>query len=130
MDCSPPGSSVHGGSLGKNTGVGSHFLLQGFFPTQRLNPGLPHCRQTLHPLSQQGSPKYGGISFSRGSSQPRDQAQVSCTADRLYPLSYKASHCQEGPLKYNKNEVCGHICILLFSKNRMNVIVSHFVTPP
>ena len=29
MDCSPPGSSVHGDSLGKNTGVGCHFLLQG-----------------------------------------------------------------------------------------------------
>ena len=31
---SPPGSSVHGNSLGKNTGVGSHFLLPGIFPTQ------------------------------------------------------------------------------------------------
>ena len=27
-----------------NTGVGSLSLLQGFFPTQGLNPGLPHCR--------------------------------------------------------------------------------------
>ena len=34
MACSPPGSSVHGNSPGKNTGVGSHFLLQGIFPTQ------------------------------------------------------------------------------------------------
>ena len=33
--------------LGKNTGVGCHFLLQGIFPTQGSNPGLPHCRQTL-----------------------------------------------------------------------------------
>ena len=32
---------------GKNTGVGCHFLLQGTFPTQGSNPGLPHCRQTL-----------------------------------------------------------------------------------
>ena len=29
---------------GKNTGVGCHFLLQEIFPTQGLNPGLPHCR--------------------------------------------------------------------------------------
>ena len=29
MDCSPPGSSVHGDSPGKNSGVGCHFLLQG-----------------------------------------------------------------------------------------------------
>ena len=39
------------------TGVGCHFLLQGLFLTQGLNAGLPHCRQTLYPLSHQGSPK-------------------------------------------------------------------------
>ena len=41
---------------GKNTGVGCHFLLQGIFPTQGLNPDLPHCRQILDYLSHQGSP--------------------------------------------------------------------------
>ena len=35
-------------------GVGWHFLLQRIFPTQGLNPGLPHCRQTLYHLSHQG----------------------------------------------------------------------------
>ena len=54
MDCSPPGSSVHGDSPGKNTGVGCHALLQGTFPTQGSNPGLPHCRQILYCLSHQG----------------------------------------------------------------------------
>ena len=34
MDCSLPGSSVHGDSPGKNTGMGCHALLQGIFPTQ------------------------------------------------------------------------------------------------
>ena len=43
--CSQPGSSVHGDSPGKNTGVGCHALLQGIFPTQGSNPGLPHCRR-------------------------------------------------------------------------------------
>ena len=33
-------------SPGKNTGVGCQFLLQEIFPTQGLNPGLQHCRQT------------------------------------------------------------------------------------
>ena len=47
MDCSPPGSSVHG--------VGSHFLLQGIFSTQGLNPDILHCRQILYHLSHQGS---------------------------------------------------------------------------
>ena len=41
MDCSLPGSSVHGDSPGKNTRVGCHALLQGIFPTQGSNPGLP-----------------------------------------------------------------------------------------
>ena len=40
-------------SPGKNTGVGCHFLLQEIFQTQRLNPGLLHCRQTLYHLSHQ-----------------------------------------------------------------------------
>ena len=56
MDCSPPGSSVHGDSPGKNTGVGCHALLQGIFPTQGLNSGLPHCKQILYHLSHKGSP--------------------------------------------------------------------------
>ena len=34
--------------------MGCHFLLQGIFPTQGLNPGLLHCRQTLYSLSRQG----------------------------------------------------------------------------
>ena len=33
-----------------------HFLLQGIFQTQGLNPSLPHCRQTLYRLNQQGNP--------------------------------------------------------------------------
>ena len=45
MDCSLPGSSVHGDPPGKNTGVGCHALLQGIFPTQGSNPGLLHCRR-------------------------------------------------------------------------------------
>ena len=42
-------------SPGKRAGVACHFLLQGIFPTQGLNPGLLHCRQMLYPLSHQGS---------------------------------------------------------------------------
>ena len=53
MDYSLPGSSVHG----KNTGVGSHSLLQEIFPTQGSNPGLLHRRWILYHLSHQGSPQ-------------------------------------------------------------------------
>ena len=57
MDCSPSGSSVHGDSPGKNTGVGCHAFLQGIFPTQGLNPGLLYCKWILYHLSHQGSLK-------------------------------------------------------------------------
>ena len=58
MDCKLPGSSIHGDSPSKNTGMGCHALLQGIFPNQGLNPGLLHCRRILHSLNHQGSPKY------------------------------------------------------------------------
>ena len=43
-------------SLGKNTAVSCHFLLQGIFPTQVSNPGLLHWQVDSLPLSQQGTP--------------------------------------------------------------------------
>ena len=44
-------------SLGKNTGVGCHSLLQGILLTHGSNPHLPQCRQILYHLSHQGSPE-------------------------------------------------------------------------
>ena len=58
MDCSLPGSSVHGIFSDKDTGVGSHSLPQGIFPTQGSNPGLPHCRQILYQLSTKEAQEY------------------------------------------------------------------------
>ena len=84
-------------SLGQNTGVGSLSLFQGIFPTQGLNPGLPHCRQILYQLSHKGSPRileWVAYPFSSGSSRPRNWTghfldfalQVI-----LYQLSYQGS---------------------------------------
>ena len=56
MDCSPPGSSVHGDSPGKNTGVVCHALLQ-------------------------------------GSSQCRDQTQVSHIAGRFFTVGATTDLC-------------------------------------
>ena len=56
--CDPPGSSVHGDSPGKNTGVGCHALLQGICPIQESNPGLLHCRWILYCLSHQENAHY------------------------------------------------------------------------
>ena len=74
-------------SPGQNTGVGSLSLLQGIFPTQGSNPGLPHCGQILYLLSHKGSPRilqWVAYPFSRGSSQPRTWTRVSCIASRFF----------------------------------------------
>ena len=62
-------------SPGQNTGVGSLSLLQGIFPTQGWNPGLPHCRQIVYQLSHEGSPRileWVAYPFSSGSFWPRN----------------------------------------------------------
>ena len=61
---------------GRNTAVGSPFLLQRIFQTQGSNPGLPHCRGIFYCLNHQGSPRileWIAVTFARGSSQPRNQ---------------------------------------------------------
>ena len=72
MDCSLPGSSVHGNLQAR--------ILEWVamphsrdLPTQGLNPGLPCCRWILYHLSHQGSPRileWVAYPFSRGSSHP------------------------------------------------------------
>ena len=86
MDCSPPGTSVHGDSSGRNTGVGCHALLQRAF-NQGLNPGLPHCRQIPYHLSHQRSPRileWVAYPFSKRSSQPWNWTRVSCIAGGFF----------------------------------------------
>ena len=58
-DCILPGSSVHGDSSGKNTGVGCHAFLQGIFPTQGWNSCLLyhlHWQAGSLPLVPPGMP--------------------------------------------------------------------------
>ena len=76
-----------GNSPGQNTGVGSLSLLQEIFPTQGLNPGLPHCRHIIYQLSHKGSPwilEWVVYPFSSGSSRPRNWTRVSCIAGRFW----------------------------------------------
>ena len=71
----------------QNIGVGSLSLLQGIFPTQGLNLGLPRCGRILYQLSRKGSPKileWVAYPFSRGSSQPRSRTGASCIAGRFF----------------------------------------------
>ena len=74
-------------SLDQNTRVGNLSLLQGIFPTQGLNPSIPHCKWILYQLSHQGSPRileWVAYPFSSGSSQPRNRTRVSCIAGGFF----------------------------------------------
>ena len=74
-------------SPSQNTGVGSLSLLQGIFPTQGSNPGLPHGRWILYQLSHQGNPRLlGWVAYpsSSGSSWPRNWTKVSSIAGGFF----------------------------------------------
>ena len=74
-------------SPGQDTGVGGLSLLQGIFPTQGSNPGLPHCKWILYQLKHKESPRileWVAMTYFRGSSQPRDQTCVSCIASGFF----------------------------------------------
>ena len=79
----------------QDTGVGRRALLQGIFPTQGLNPGLPHCRRIVYHLSQQRSPgvlAWVAYSFSRISSPNQELNSVLLHCRRiLYQLNYERS---------------------------------------
>ena len=62
-------------------------LLQGIFPTQGSNPGLPHGRRILYQLNHKESPRileWVAYPFSSGSSWPRNQTGISCIAGGFF----------------------------------------------
>ena len=82
-------------SPGQNTGMGSHSLLQGIFPTQGSNSGLPHCRRILYQLSRQGSSRnteVGSLSLLRWVfwTQESNRGLLHCR-QILYPPSYEGT---------------------------------------
>ena len=96
MYCSPPGSSVHGDSPGKNTGVGCHALLQGDLPNPGIEPRSPALQQILYCLSHHGSPRIltgvGSLSLLQGIfPTPELNSGVLHCRWFLYQLSYQGS---------------------------------------
>ena len=90
MDCSLPGSSVHG-ILQERILEWVAFPPSGDLLTQGLNPGLLHCRQILYQLSHQGSPRilqWVAYPFSMESFWLMNPTEVSCRWV-LYELSYQ-----------------------------------------
>ena len=102
----PHGLYSPGNSPGQKTRLGSLSSLQGVFPAQESNPGLPHYRWILYHLSHPRSPRilvWVAYPFSSRSSRPRNQPRVSCIAGRFFInrairelLSETLSNAQDG----------------------------------
>ena len=85
MDCSPPGFSVHGDSLGKNIGVGCHAPLQGGNPG--IEPRSPPLQADSLPSEPSGKPRileWVAYAFSWGSAWPRNQTEFFCIAGEFF----------------------------------------------
>ena len=70
-------------SLGQNTGVGSLSFLQGIFPTQGLNPGLPNCKQILYQL------RYKNYNFNNSSKKSQFKNQQRTWKNIIPNMIYK-----------------------------------------
>ena len=110
MDCSPPGSSVHGDSPGKNTGVGCHALLQGNLPNPGTEPTSPALLVDSLPSEPPGKPKntgVGSLSFLHGTTHPRNQTGASCIAGGFFTswASREALRAEEAAILLN-SKIC------------------------
>ena len=93
-------------------GVGSLSFLQGIFPTQGSNPGLPQCRQILHQLSYQGSPvlikdktKQMALDFAMGRFPAESKAEGVWASSPQYPPSKRV--CPQHQAAINSKGDCG-----------------------
>ena len=119
MDCSSPGSSVHG--IFKNTRVGCHFLFQKIFPTQGTNPHRLHPLHweadslALAPLGKPGT-------FTQTSGDPNSPSSVKeasakvCYLEVPCPprLTSLSVHCLVSCSRKKtgvRQELCAFICI-------------------
>ena len=86
----------------QNSGVGNLSLLQELFPTQGLNPGLLHCRQTLYCLSHQKWQVDSGMRSDRqGAWRTMDGGSLHCTGGS------DQDHPQEKEMRKGKMVVWG-----------------------
>ena len=108
MDCSPSGSSVHGDSPGKNTGLGCHALLQGIF-----HPGIEPRSPTLQvdslPSEPPGNPNntgVGNLSLCQVifPTQESNQSLLHCR-QILYQLSYQGSPQWDSSVEFSHSIV-------------------------
>ena len=120
-------------SLGRNTGVGSLSLLQGIFPTQGLNLGLPYCRQILYQLSHReaqeywsGEPILSPVDLPNQGNEPRSPAlQADSLPTDLFPIVV------HGISKYIEYGKCLHTKIIrIITEDNFSNISLQFPTLP
>ena len=97
LDWSPPGSSVHGDSLGTNTGVGCHALLQGNLPNPGIEPKSLELQADSLLTKSPGKPKntgVGSLPLLKGIflTQESNWCLLHCR-QILYQLSYQENQC-------------------------------------
>ena len=96
-------------SPGQNTGVGSLSLLQGIFPTQGSNPGLPHYGQILYQLSHRGSPRHI-VSAEKMEKLTKTRPGADCGSDHellitKFRLKLKKVGKTATPFRYDLNQI-------------------------
>ena len=102
--CDPMDYTVHGILQASILEWVTFPFARGIFPTQGLNPGLPHCRQILYQLSHKGSPRileWVAYPFSRGSSWLRNKTKSSALQADSLPTELS------GKLWFVKVQLCG-----------------------
>ena len=92
VDCSPPDTSIHGASLGKNARFYIYIYTLKWSEVAQLCPALydpVDCSppgSSVRGIFQASVLEWGAISFSRGSSPPRDRTRVSHTVGRHFTI--------------------------------------------
>ena len=128
-------------SPGKNSGVGSHFLLQRIFPTKGSNPGLLYCRQVLYHLNYQEAIEITSLTLEF----------IKCLTETLFPIEnfhswliwvrpFSKSNFRNGfqmvairhksivcPILWFENILKIYSCITSFYKIKITFLKCHFL---
>ena len=120
MDCSPAGSSVHGILQARVLEWVAMPSSRGIFPTQGLNPGLPHCRQILYHLSHQD--------LSHNKSDMLNQRGQFFKQLLFFPLAFWNLHLRRPPLGISNNKTNVN-CLLEGNLERKHWFLNIFAPP-
>ena len=126
MDCSPLGSSGPWRFSRQEYWMSCHAFLQGIFPTQGSNTGLPRCRWFLYQLSHKGSPRILeciAYSISSGSPWPRNWTGVSCIAGGFFTNWAKREDMNQSVNQSWGLDNCFMAIILLIYTSRVTLLI-------